>query len=390
MIKNLANNYAILPNKIFKKAFGIHLIDSIDRKYIDGIAGYSAVNQGHCHPRIINRMIDSAKNMTLTSRFIVNESIVNYSNFMTEKFNFNSILPMNTGVEAAETSIKIARKYAYERMNIPQNEGVILVPKNNFWGRTITAISSSDDNVARNNFGPYTPGFKLIDYNNIEALEHEFKFNPNIIGFYTEPIQGEGGINIPDDFYFYHVRRLCDKYNKLLILDEIQTGLGRTGKMFCYEHYNIQPDILVIGKALSGGTMPISAVMTKKDIMSVITPGCHGSTFGGNPLACDVAMESIKVIIEENMINNSYRMGNYIRNELNLYKENIDGLVDIRGKGLMNGFEFIDDESMNKFIYKLLNKNIIVKGTRNNTVRFSPPLTIKKDELDIVLQACID
>lgn len=389
MIKNLAKNYSVLPNKIFKKASGIYLIDSIDRKYIDGIAGYSAVNQGHCHPRIIEKLINSVKNMTLTSRFIMNENIINYSYFITKKFGYNNVLPMNTGVEAAETSIKIARKYAYERMNIPQNEGIILVPKNNFWGRTITAISSSDDNIARNNFGPFTPGFKLIDYNNIEALEHEFKFNPNIIGFYTEPIQGEGGINIPYDSYFYNVRKLCDKYNKLLILDEIQTGLGRTGKMFCYEHYNIQPDILVIGKALSGGTIPISAVMTKKDIMSVITPGCHGSTFGGNPLACDVAMESIQVLHDENMINNSYRMGYYLRNELNLHKENIEGIKEIRGKGLMNGFEFVDDISMNNFIKKLLDKNIIVKGTRNNTVRFSPPLIIDKKNIDYVIDCMI-
>ena len=318
MIKNLANNYKILPNRVFKKASGIYLYDNMDNKYIDGIAGYSAVNQGHCHPRIVNKMIESSQKMTLTSRFLSNESIIKYSDFMTDKLNFDTILPMNTGVEAAETSIKLARKYAYEKMNVPQNEGVILIPRNNFWGRSISAISSSDDNIARNNFGPYTPGFKLINYNDIDVIEDEFKNNHNIIGYYVEPIQGEGGINIPDYYYFYKVRQLCNKYNKLLIMDEIQTGLGRTGELFCYYHFNVRPDILVMGKALSGGMFPISAVMADSNIMSVMTPGTHGSTFGGSPLACEVAMESVKVIIEEQLPNNSFGAGDYFRTKLKI------------------------------------------------------------------------
>ena len=375
--KHLANNYKS-RDIILNRGKNIYLYDINNKKYFDFLSGYSAINQGHCHPRLSKTINDQVNKLTLTSRSFHNNLISKYSHKITNLFGYDKVLPMNTGVEAGETAVKLARKWGYENKNIEKDKARVIFANNNFWGRTLSAISSSNDINATNNFGPFMSGFDNVEYNNFIDLEKQFQ-NKNICAFMVEPIQGEAGIIIPDDNYFKNVRKLCDKYNILLIMDEIQTGLGRTGKMLCSEYYNIKPDILILGKALSGGTIPISAILCNNHIMDNINPGQHGSTYGGNPLACRVAIEALNILLDENLIENSYNMGMIFRKELNLLdKKNIK---NIRGKGLLNAIEFKEGVNTDKILDNLIENGILRNFTHNNTLRLSPPLTINKNEL---------
>ena len=378
-LKYGAHNYKSLPVCI-KKAHGIYLTDTNNKKYLDFLSSYSAVNQGHCHPRIYNTLLKQANTLTLTSRAYHNDKLGSYMKFITNLFGYDKVLPMNTGVEAGETAIKIARKWGYNSKNIPPNQAQIIFPKNNFWGRTITACSTSTDPSCYIDFGPFTKGFETVNYNDINALEKKFYKNPYIVAYMMEPIQGEAGVIIPDNGYLQKVKELCNKYNVLMIADEIQTGLGRTGKMLACNYEDVQPDILCLGKALSGGFMPISAVLANNDIMKHITPGTHGSTFGGNPLSSAIATEALKIIIEEDLCNNSYIMGKQFRDVIN--NINKDFIIECRGKGLLNAIEFESNEIADRFCYEILKNGMITKVTHGNIVRLSPPLTINQHELN--------
>ena len=381
-LKYTANNYNPI-NVILKKGKNIYLTDINNKKYIDFLSGYSAVNQGHCHPRIIEVVNNQIKNLTLTSRAFHNDKLGLMCEYICNNFNYDKFLPMNSGVEAGETAIKLARKWGYERKNINKNSAVNLFCKNNFWGRTISAISSSNDYKSYNNFGPFCNNMKLVDYNNIESIEKEFKNNKNIVSLMLEPIQGEAGIIVPDDGYLKKVKKLCNKYNILFIADEIQTGLGRTGKFFACDYDNVKPDILILGKSLSGGFYPISGVLASNNIMSVLKPGQHGSTYGGNPLASSICVEALKIIKDEDLVNNSYNMGNYFRKVLQ--NENLKNVKEIRGKGLFNAIEFDNKENANKILENFIKNGILTQITHNKIIRMCPPLTINKKEMDQAL-----
>ncbi|HVX26425.1 MAG TPA: ornithine--oxo-acid transaminase, partial [Parafilimonas sp.] len=327
-----AHNYHPLP-VVLEKGKGVYVWDVDGKKYFDFLSGYSAVNQGHCHPRIINVLIEQAQKLTLTSRAFYNDLLGEYEKFITDFFGYDKVLPMNTGVEAVETAIKLCRRWAYDKKGIKDGEAKIIVCENNFHGRTSTVISFSTDPQSYEKFGPYMPGFVIVPYNNIEALQKAME-DKTVAGFLVEPIQGEAGVVVPDDGYLSKAKQLCEAYNVLFIADEIQTGLGRTGKMLACDHENVRPDILILGKALSGGTLPVSAVLADDEIMLNIKPGEHGSTYGGNPLACAVAIESLKVLQEENMVANADKMGALFRDELK--KLNSPHISVIRGKGLLN------------------------------------------------------
>ncbi len=378
-----ANNYKPL-NVIIKQGKGIYLTDINNKKYMDFLSGYSAVNQGHCHPKIIDVLKKQSQTLTLTSRAFYNNKLGELCEYLCNTFNYEKFIPMNTGVEAGETAIKIARKWGYEKKNITPNKAVNLFCNNNFWGRTIAALSSSSDNTCYTNFGPYTNGFELIEYNNLEILEKKFINNPNIVSFMLEPIQGEGGIIIPNKDYIKNVYKLCKKYNVLMIFDEVQTGLGRTGKLLACDYDNIRPDMLILGKSLSGGVYPISGVLTKSEIMDVLTPGTHGSTYGGNPLACAISMEAVNIIFEEDLINNSYKMGKYFRDELNKLK--LKNVTDIRGKGLLNAIEFNNNENASKGLENLKNNGLLTNITKNKILRLTPPLIINKNQINVALE----
>ncbi len=380
-LKYGAFNYRTLP-VCLTKGKGVFLYDKNNKKYFDFLSCYSAVNQGHCHPSIIKALKNQANNLTLTSRAFYNDKLGNYMEYITTIFDYEKVLPMNTGVEAGETAIKIARKWGYEKKGV--KEATVLFAENNFWGRTIAACSSSSDPTCFTNFGPYMKGFDLVPYNNLKAIEKKFKDNKDIVAIMLEPIQGEAGVIIPDTNYLANVKRLCQKYNVLLIADEVQTGLGRTGKLLASYHDNIKPDILCLGKALSGGVLPISAVLADDEIMKVITPGTHGSTFGGNPLASVVATESLKVIIEDKLSVNSEKMGNLFRDSLSNCKK--DFIIEIRGKGLMNGIELEDKKITDQVCLKLIEKGILTKSTHDNILRMSPPLIINKIEMEQALE----
>ena len=387
-LKYGAKNYKSIGICI-KKAKGIYLTDIYDNKYIDFISSYSAVNQGHCHSRLTNTIIEQSSKLTLTSRAYHNNILGPYMNFITDLFKYDKILPMNTGVEAGETAIKIARKWGYNYKNVPENKAEIIFPTNNFWGRTITACSTSTNISCYNQFGPFTDGFDIVPYNNIEKLEDKFLKNPNIVAYMLEPIQGEAGIIIPYNGYLRDVKYLCEKYNILMIADEVQTGLGRTGKLLACDYEDVKPDILCLGKALSGGYMPISAVLANNNIMKYITPGTHGSTFGGNPLACSIAIEALKIINDEKLVENSYNMGEYFRKELKNIKNN--NIIDIRGKGLLNAIELKNKIIANKFCNNLIENGLLTSITHGNIIRLSPPLIININEinksLDIILKS---
>lgn len=374
-----AHNYHPLP-VVLKKGKGIFVWDVDDKKYYDFLSGYSAVNQGHCHPRIVAALAVQAKTLTLTSRAFHNNVLGEYELYITKLFGYDKVLPMNTGVEAAETGVKLARRWGYKVKGIEENKARILFPDGNFWGRTLAAISSSTDPSSYKNFGPYMPGFSTIPYNDLAALEAVFQ-DKNVAGFMVEPIQGEAGVVVPGDGYLSGVRKLCTEYKVLMIADEIQTGLGRTGRMLACDHEDVRPDILVLGKALSGGMLPVSAVLADDEIMLTIKPGEHGSTYGGNPLACAIATVALKVLLEEDMIHNAMEMGNLFREEI--AKIDSPALETIRGKGLLNAIVINqpDKEAAWKLCLELMENGLLAKPTHGDKIRFAPPLGIKKEQL---------
>lgn len=377
-----AQNYHPLP-VVLAKGRGVYVWDPEGNRYFDFLSAYSAVNQGHCHPKIIGALKEQAETLTLTSRAFYNNRLGEFEKFITDYFGFEKVLPMNTGAEAVETAIKICRKWGYEVKDIPQNEAKIIVCTNNFHGRTTTIISFSSNPNASNNFGPYTPGFLKIEYNNLAQLESALEDN-TIAGFLVEPIQGEAGVNIPDDGYLQQAYQLCKKHNTLFIADEIQTGIARTGKLLACHYEDVKPDVLILGKALSGGVYPVSAVLADKKIMDVIQPGQHGSTFGGNPLASAVAIAALKVIKDENLVENAYELGTIFRKEMNNLKAESALLKEVRGKGLLNAIEINDtpDSTTARDLCLLLKENgLLAKPTHGNIIRFAPPLVINKEEL---------
>jgi ornithine--oxo-acid transaminase len=374
-----AHNYKPLP-VVLNRGLGVHLYDINNNKYLDFLSAYSAVNQGHCHPRLLNVLNNQSKKLTLTSRAFYNDKLGEYEEFMCKTFGFDKLLPMNTGVEAAETAVKLARKWGYEIKKVPENKAIILFPKDNFWGRSIAAISASTDPSSFENYGPFVPNFEKIEYNNILELENKLQSNPNIVAYMMEPILGEAGVIVPSNGYLENVRKLCTKYNVLLIFDEIQTGLGRTGEMLASDHENIKPDILILGKALSGGIMPVSAVLSNNEIMLTIKPGQHGSTYGGNPLGAALGIEAVKIIIDNELDHNSYNMGMIFRNELKNLKN--PKIKDIRGKGLMNAIEFDNTIDTDLFCKNLMINGLLAKPTHGNIVRFSPPLIISMCQME--------
>ena len=374
-----AHNYHPLP-VVLEKGKGVFVWDVDGKKYYDFLSGYSAINQGHCHPRIVNALIEQAKKLTLTSRAFYNNILGEYEKFVTDYFGYDKVLPMNTGVEAVETAIKLCRRWGYEKKGIKDDEAKIIVCENNFHGRTTTVISFSTDPQSNKNFGPYTPGFIIIPYNDTIALQKALE-DKNVAGFLVEPIQGEAGVVVPDDGYLSKAKQLCEAYNVLFIADEIQTGLGRTGKMLACDHENVRPDILILGKALSGGTIPVSAVLADNEIMLNIKPGEHGSTYGGNPLACVVGIESLKVLKEEMMTENAEAMGILLRDELQ--KLNSPFISIIRGKGLLNAIviEHANKDAAWELCIELKQNGLIAKPTHGDKIRFAPPLIITKQQI---------
>lgn len=378
-----AHNYHPLP-VVLKRGEGVYLWDVEGKKYYDFLSAYSAVNQGHCHPKIISALIDQSKELTLTSRAFHNNVLGEYEKFITGFFGYDKVLPMNTGVEGGETAIKLARKWGYEIKKIPKNKAKIIFVEGNFWGRTLGAISSSTDPSSTNGFGPFMPGYEIIPYNDLKSLEKSLK-DPNVAGFMVEPIQGEAGVVVPDENYLPEAFKLCKKNNVLFIADEVQTGIGRTGKMLCCDHFGIKPDILILGKALSGGVFPVSAILSSNEIMLTIKPGEHGSTFGGNPLACKVAIAALNVIKEEELARNADKLGIIFREKLNKYIEGSSIVQSVRGKGLLNAIIINDDNDSNiawNICLKMASKGLLAKPTHGNIIRFAPPLIINKNQLD--------
>ncbi|EAR00922.1 ornithine--oxo-acid transaminase [Maribacter sp. HTCC2170] len=377
-----AQNYHPLP-VVLSKGEGVYVWDVEGKKYYDFLSAYSAVNQGHCHPKIINALKSQAENLTLTSRAFYNDMLGKYEKYVTEFFGFDKVLPMNTGAEAVETAIKLARKWGYEKKGIHTNQAKIVVCQNNFHGRTITIISASNDPVATENFGPFTPGMVSIRYNDINALQEVLQ-DENVAAFLVEPIQGEAGVYVPDENYIREAYELCKTNNVLFIADEVQTGVARTGKLLAIDHANIKPDILILGKALSGGVFPVSAVLANNEVMEVIRPGNHGSTFGGNPLACAVAIAALEVVKEENLAENAESLGKLFRSEMEKLVDQTDLVRLVRGKGLLNAIVINDaeDSSTAWDICMLLKENgLLAKPTHGNIIRFAPPLVMTKDEL---------
>lgn len=374
-----AHNYHPLP-VVLKKGRGVYLWDVDDKKYFDFLSGYSAVNQGHCHPAIISALKEQADLLTLTSRAFHNNLLGEYEKYITAYFGYDKVLPMNTGVEAGETAIKLARRWGYTVKGIEENKAKIVFAEGNFWGRTMAAISSSTDPSSYKNFGPFMPGFEIVAYNNLSVLEKAFQ-DKNIAAFMFEPIQGEAGVVVPDEGYLSGIRKLCTQYNVLMIADEIQTGLARTGKMLACDHEKARPDILILGKALSGGTMPVSAVLADDAIMLTIQPGEHGSTYGGNPLACKVAMAALKVLKEEKMAENADAMGLLFRDELN--KLNSPHISIIRGRGLLNAIvvKHKKPDAAWDLCIELKEKGLLAKPTHGDKIRFAPPLIITKQQI---------
>ena len=393
--KHGAHNYHPLP-VVLSKGEGVYVWDVEGKRYYDFLSAYSAVNQGHCHPRIIGSLKDQAEKLTLTSRAFYNDQLGEYEKYVTDFFGFDKVLPMNTGAEAVETAIKLCRKYAYEKKNIPEEKAQIIVCENNFHGRTTTIISFSNDKTAKKNFGPYTPGFIKIPYNDADALEKAIKENDHIAGFLVEPIQGEAGVFVPSEGYLKKALDICKENDVLFIADEVQTGIARTGRLLatcgncdcadknCAGTPEVKPDILILGKALSGGVYPVSAVFANDDIMEVIKPGQHGSTFGGNPLASAVAMEALRVVKDENLAENAQKMGDLFRKEMNKLVEESTLVTMVRGKGLLNAIvinEAEDSDMAWNICLKLRDNGLLAKPTHGNIIRFAPPLVITEDQL---------
>jgi ornithine--oxo-acid transaminase len=380
-----AHNYHPLP-VVIKKGEGVHVWDVEGKQYFDFLSAYSAVNQGHCHPKIIQALNEQASTLTLTSRAFHNDVLGEYEKYITNLFGYDRVLPMNTGVEGGETAIKLARKWGYEVKGIPENQAEVLFAEDNFWGRTIAAISSSDDEDSYGNFGPYVPLFKNIAYNDLSALEEALEANPNVCAFMVEPIQGEAGVVVPHEGYLKGVRELCTKYNVLFIADEVQTGIGRTGKLTCCEHENVKPDILILGKALGGGVFPVSCALADDEVMLTIKPGQHGSTFGGNPLACKVAMASLDVILEEKLSENAEKLGVKFRKALE--DLNLPVISTVRGKGLLNAIKIepFNGKKAWDVCMKMRDNGLLAKQTHEHIIRFAPPLVINEAQLDAAIE----
>ncbi len=390
-----AQNYHPLP-VVLSKGEGVFVWDVEGKKYYDFLSAYSSLNQGHCHPKIVNALIEQSQRLTLTSRAFYNDMLGRYEKFATSFFGFDKLLPINSGAEAVETALKVCRKWAYEVKGININEAQIIVCKNNFHGRTTTIISFSNDPVARKNFGPYTEGFIKIEYDNLQALEDALKNNPNVAGFLVEPIQGEAGVYVPSEGYLAKAKALCEQYNVLFIADEVQTGIARTGRLLascgncncvdknCSSTPEVKPDILILGKALSGGVYPVSAVLANNEIMNVIRPGNHGSTFGGNPIAAAVAIAALEVVRDEKLAENAEYLGKIFRAEMNAYIAKSDLVKLVRGKGLLNAIVINDDEDSDtawNICLALRDNGLLAKPTHGNIIRFAPPLVMTEAQL---------
>lgn len=378
-----AHNYHPL-DVVLKRGEGVHVWDVEGKQYYDFLSAYSAVNQGHCHPKIVGALIDQAKRLTLTSRAFYNDSLGPYEKFITEYFGYDKVLPMNTGAEAVETAIKLCRKWAYEKKGLDENTAQIIVCENNFHGRTTTIVSFSNDPVAKKNFGPFTAGFIPIAFDDLTALENALKQNPNVAGFLVEPIQGEAGVYVPSEGYLAKAKSLCEDYNVLFIADEVQTGVARTGKLLAVDHENVHADILILGKALSGGAYPVSAVLADDEIMMVIKPGQHGSTFGGNPIAAKVAVAALEVVRDERLAENAEHLGIIFRKEMQRIIDATDLINAVRGKGLLNAILVNDIEESDtawRLCLALKENGLLAKPTHGNIIRFAPPLVMTESEL---------
>lgn len=378
-----AHNYHPLP-VVLERGEGVYVWDVDGKKYYDFLSAYSAVNQGHCHPKIVGAMVKQAQTLTLTSRAFHNDQLGPYEEYVTKYFGFDKVLPMNTGAEAVETALKLCRKWAYEVKGIPENEAQIIVCENNFHGRTTTIISFSNDESARKNFGPFTAGFIKIPYDDVEALESVLKSTKNIAGFLVEPIQGEAGVYVPAEGYLAKTKALCEAHNVLFIADEVQTGIARTGKLLAVNHENVQPDILILGKAISGGVYPVSAVLTNDHIMNVIKPGQHGSTFGGNPIAAAVAIAALEVVKEEDLAQNAAYLGEVLRTGLKEIASRNSLITLVRGKGLLNAIVINCDEESDlawNICMKFSEYGLLAKPTHGNKIRLAPPLVITESQI---------
>ena len=380
-----AHNYHPLP-VVLHKGEGIFVWDVEDKRYFDFLSAYSAVNQGHCHPKIIEALNVQSKKLTLTSRAFHNDQLGPFEQYITNLLRYDRVLPMNTGVEGGETAVKLARKWGYTVKGIASNQAKVIFASGNFWGRTIAAISTSQDEDSYADFGPFVPGFEIVEYNNVQALEQAFQ-DSNVAAFMVEPIQGEAGVIMPSDDYLKQVRALCTKYNVLWIADEVQTGLGRTGAMLCCDHAHVKPDILILGKALGGGVFPVSAVLASNEVMGVLHPGQHGSTFGGNPLACAVATAALKVLVDESLPQNASEMGELFRKGLKEINSPI--VKKVRGKGLLNAIDiepFGNGKTAYDVCIALKSNGLLAKQTHTHTIRFAPPLTINAGQIEEALQ----
>jgi len=379
-----AHNYHPLP-VVLERGEGVYVWDVEGKRYYDFLSAYSAVNQGHCHPRIVEALTEQAKRITLTSRAFHNKEFAEFAQFVTAYFGYDRVLPMNTGAEGVETALKMCRKWAYQKKGIPENEALILVCEHNFHGRTISIISASTDPDSKREFGPYTPGFQVIPYNDILALEKALE-NTHVAGFLVEPMQGEAGVNVPDDGYLKKAYDLCQKHNVAFIADEIQTGIARTGKLLACDHENVKPDILILGKALSGGVYPVSAVLSSNEIMMCIKPGEHGSTFGGNPLGCRVAREALQVVKDENLAKNAAILGEMLRKALRNLKS--DKIKIVRGKGLLNAIVIDESDGISawEICIRMMHRGLLAKPTHGNIIRFAPPLVITESQLQECIQ----
>lgn len=378
-----AHNYHPLP-VVLSEGKGVFMWDVEGKKYYDFLSAYSAVNQGHCHPRIIDALKNQAEKLTLTSRAFHNDVLGRFEKYITDFFGYDKVLPMNTGVEAGETAVKLCRKWAYEVKGVPVNQAKIIFVTGNFWGRTLGAISSSTDPSSTKNFGPFMPGYVVIPYSDLNALEEALE-DPHVAGFMVEPIQGEAGVVVPDVNYLPEAYALCKKHNVLFIADEIQTGIARTGKMLCCDHFGFKPDILVLGKALSGGVLPVSAVLARDEIMLTIKPGEHGSTYGGNPLSCAVAMEALEVVKDENLAENAEKMGKRFREAMRALIQQTDLITEVRGMGLLNAIVINDSPESDtawNICLELKKNGLLAKPTHGNIIRFAPPLVINEAQLD--------
>lgn len=391
-----AHNYHPIP-VVLERGIGVHVWDVEGKQYFDFLSAYSAVNQGHCHPRIIGALIEQAHKLTLTSRAFYNNLLGEYAEFITRYFGYERVLPMNTGVEGVETALKLARKWAYQIKGVPEGRAKIIFVEGNFHGRTLGVISASTDPASRTDFGPYMPGYIVVPYNDLAALESALQ-DPDVAGFIVEPIQGEAGVDVPDEHYLPGAFELCRRHRVLFIADEVQTGIARTGKLLCCDHFGFKPDVLVLGKALSGGVLPVSAVLSSHEVILTIKPGEHGSTFGGNPLACAVAMEALKVVEDEKLADNAEFMGRIFRSRMEaLMAKRPDLIRLVRGKGLLNAV-IINDSEESKTAWNiclaLAENGLLAKPTHGNIIRFAPPLVMDREQMEdccrIIEQVILD